>query len=594
MNAIRPGDRPGFAHRLPFGAELDIDGATSFRLWAPACDSVDLECRDRPRQAMRATGDGWFEARADAPAGTRYRFVLPDGLAVPDPASRLQDGDVHGWSVVVDPRAHDWRQTQWRGRPWNEAVIYELHPGLMGGFAGIVGALERLRDLGITAIELMPINEFPGARNWGYDGVLPYAPDASYGTPDELKTLIDHAHGLGLLVYLDVVYNHFGPDGAYVHVYAKDAFFDPSKASPWGAAIAHQRSEVAEYFIENAIYWLMEYRFDGLRFDAVGAILDADFPVIMARRIREATEPGRHIHLVMEHEHNLASLIAPDTMDAQWVDDAHHCLHVLLTGETEGYYVDYRDAAAQLARCLSEGFAFQGEIAHKGAPRGEPSGHLPPSAFVIFLQNHDQIGNRAMGERLSVLADPEALRAATALIMLAPQIPLLFMGEEYGSRAPFLFFTDHHDELADAVREGRRREFAGFAAFSDDARREAIPDPNAPETYELSRPDPTEADPETSSHLRVLLGLRHRHVAQRIPGARSLGATPLGNTGVIARWTLGDGAELALATNFAAEPVPLDPIDGPVLFESHAGDAARVAGGVLPGRSTVAFLLERT
>ena len=586
-------ERLGYRLRLPFGSELDSDGMTSFRLWAPACERIDLLLRDLQKEPMHAAGGGWFEARAHAPAGTRYRYVLPDGLAVPDPASRLQDGGVHGWSVVIDPLDHEWRETDWRGRPWHEAVIYELHPGLMGGFSGITRDLARLRDLGITAVELMPINEFPGTRGWGYDGVLPYAPDASYGSPGELKTLIDHAHALGMLVYLDVVYNHFGPDGAYIHVYGGDTFFDAKRHSPWGAAIAHERSEVADYFIQNAIYWLMEYRFDGLRFDAVGEILDADFPVTLTRRIRDAVEPGRHIHLVMEHEHNLASLISPQLMDAQWTDDTHHCLHVLLTGEKEGYYVDYKDAAAKLARCLSEGFAFQGEIAHKGEPRGEPSSHLPPTAFVIFLQNHDQIGNRAMGERLTVLADSEALRAAQALLLLSPQVPLLFMGEEYGSRAPFLFFTDHHDELADLVREGRRREFAGFAGFVDERRRAAIPDPNAAETYELSRPDQTEADPDTLSHIRILLGLRHRHVVPRLPGARSLGAQALGTTGVRARWELGDGSELVLATNFGRESLQLEALDGPVLFESHRGDALRLAEGTLPARSTVAYMFER-
>jgi maltooligosyltrehalose trehalohydrolase len=583
-----------FGWRLPFGAELRPDGATSFRFWAPSCDSVALELRDGPRQSMEATGEGWFEAQADAPPGTRYRYVLPDGLAVPDPASRYQDGDVHGWSVVLDPRAHEWTQRGWRGRPWHEAVIYELHPGLMGGFTGIRDELERLADLGVTAVELMPINEFPGTRNWGYDGVLPYAPDSAYGTPGELKALIDHTHALGLLIYLDVVYNHFGPDGAYMHVYAGESFFDPGKHSPWGAAIAHERPEVADFFIQNAIYWLMEYRFDGLRFDAVGAIQDREFPVTMTRRIRAAIEPDRIVHLVMEHEDNVASLLGGDGFDAQWTDDTHHCLHVLLTGETEGYYADYKDAAVKLARCLAEGFAFQGEIAHKGKPRGEPSGGLPPTSFVIFLQNHDQIGNRAMGERLTVLADPEALRAAMALLLLAPQIPLLFMGEESGSRAPFLFFTDHHDELAVLVREGRRKEFAGFAAFADEHRREAIPDPNDAATYELSRVDPADTDTAMSALVKTLLGLRNRHVVPRIPGAFSLGAGALGDTGVLARWALGDGSELVLATNFGATILPISPIDGPLLFESHPGDAARMADGALLARSTVAFLLERT
>ena len=582
------------AHALPFGAELTEDGeGTRFRLWAPAIEQVRLELRDAPVLDMDKREGGWFERVAAAPAGTRYRFVMPDGLNIPDPASRQQDGDVHGWSVVVDPRAYEWRD-DWHGRPWHETVIYELHPGLMGGFNGVADSLERLRAIGVTAVELMPVNDFPGKRNWGYDGVLTYAPDESYGTPDELKALIDRAHGLGLMVFLDVVYNHFGPDGAYTHVTGGDAFFDPNRNSPWGAAIVHERAEVRDYFIQNAVYWIREYRFDGLRFDALHAVYDKTFPDDLARTIRAAVEPGRHVHLVMEHEANAARHIGPGLMDAQWTDDTHHALHVLLTGETEGYYADYADASAKLARNMREGFSFQGEVSMKGEPRGEPSADLPPTAFVIFLQNHDQIGNRALGERLTTLADPEALRAAQALVLLCPQIPLLFMGEEIGSRAPFLFFTDHHDELATLVREGRRREFAGFAAFKDPARRDQIPDPNEERTYELSRVDEVEADPDSSAHLRTLLGLRHRHVVPRIPGARSLMAEPLGEHGVIARWVMGDGSELAIAANLGAQPVALPPLDGPVLFESHKGDAARVSQGDVPARSAVAFLLERT
>ena len=583
-----------YGHRLAFGATLQADGTTAFRLWAPACETMALVLRDQPPVAMRAAGEGWFEAAAAAPAGTRYKYRMPDGLEVPDPASRLQDGDVHGWSVVIDPHEHEWHNAGWTGRPWHEAVIYELHPGLLGGFRGIGGHLERLRDLGFTAVELMPVNDFPGDRNWGYDGVLPYAPDTSYGTPGQLKTLIDRAHGLGLLVYLDVVYNHFGPDGAYIHAYAGNQFFNEDRHTPWGAAIAHERAPVRDYFIQNAVYWIMEYRFDGLRFDALHAVLDERFPADLARAIRAAAEPGRHVNLIMEHEQNYAAHLAPDLMDAQWNDDVHHCYHVLLTGETEGYYADYKDAAAKLARALSEGFVFQGEANHEGRARGQHSGHLPPTAFINFLQNHDQIGNRAMGDRLTTLADPEALRAAMALLLLAPQIPMLFMGEEYGSNAPFLFFTDHHDELADAVREGRRKEFAGFASFADEKKRAAIPDPNAFETYQLSRPEAGDHDAEMAAHLRVLLGLRHRHIVARLPGSSSLGAAPLGDSGVVARWTLGDGAELVIAGNFGPAMLAVDPVDGPVLFESHAGDAARFADGQLPARSTVAYLLERT
>jgi maltooligosyltrehalose trehalohydrolase len=582
-----------FAHKLGFGAAVRRDGTTQFRLWAPSVEQVVLEADGHAETPMRAHTEGWHEAELPCAAGTRYRFRLPDGLRVPDPASRLQDGDVHGKSVVFDPLAHEWHNVTWRGRPWHEAIIYELHPGTMGGFRGIAEKLEQWKDLGFTAIELMPIADFPGRHNWGYDGVLPYAPDEAYGSPGELKTLIDHAHGLGLMVFLDVVYNHFGPDGNYLHAYARQ-FFDEDKHTPWGAAIAFQRREVRDYFINNALYWLLEYRFDGLRFDAVHAILDPTFLDELATRVRSHIEPRRHVHLVLENEGNTSSLLGPEKFDAQWADDAHHCFHVLLTGETEGYYADFQDAAAQLARCLREGFAYQGQPSPRGHRRGEPSAHLPPTAFVFCLQNHDQIGNRAFGERLTQLADPEALRAAAAVLLLIPQIPLVFMGEEYGSRAPFLYFTDHNEQLAHLVRDGRRKEFAHFAAFADARRREQIPDPNAPATFEMSVPTTQDVDERTRAHYRVLLQLRQRHIVPRIPGCRSLSAGPVGGSGVLARWIMGDESELVVAANLGGEPLPVDAVDGPMLFESRKGDADSVRGGRLPARCTVAFLLERT
>jgi malto-oligosyltrehalose trehalohydrolase len=580
-----------FAHPLPFGAELRPDGTTHFRLWAPSVMRVTLEVDGLAPLEMRPESGGWHVADAPCGAGARYRYRLPDGTRVPDPASRLQDGDVHGHSVVVDPRLHEWNAGQWRGRPWHETVVYELHAGALGGFRGVAERLEALRDLGVTAIEIMPIADFPGRRNWGYDGVLPFAPDESYGTPGELKTLIDRAHALGLMVFLDVVYNHFGPDGNYLHAYA-EAFFDADTHTPWGAAIAFKRREVRDFFIENALYWLTEYRFDGLRFDAVHAITPQDFLDELAHTIRRRIEPGRHVHLILEHEGNRASLLTPEKFDAQWADDAHHCLHVLLTGDREGYYADYPDPAAQLARCLAEGFLYQGQESPRGHRRGEPSGHLPPTCFVFCLQNHDQIGNRAFGERLTLLADPDALLAAQALLLLAPQIPMLFMGEEYASRSPFLFFTDHNAELAKLVREGRRREFAHFAAFTDARKREQIPDPNAPETFALSSPDAADADERAFPQTRALLALRHRYLVRRLPGTGTLAAGAVGDTGVLARWRLGDGAELILASNLGPQPLAIDAVDGTKLFASHDGDADAVREGRLPAHSTVAFLLE--
>ncbi|WP_416146189.1 malto-oligosyltrehalose trehalohydrolase, partial [Pseudomonas aeruginosa] len=405
---------------------------------------------------------------------------------VPDPASQFQPDGVHGHSQVLDHGAYAWRVDEWRGRPWHEAVIYELHVGLFGSYAEVEHFLPRLVELGVTAVELMPLGEFPGRRNWGYDGVLPFAPASAYGTPEQLKHLIDSAHGMGLMVFVDVIYNHFGPDGNYLAQYAA-AFFRDDRQTPWGQAIDFRRGEVREFFYENALMWLLDYRVDGLRFDAVHAIPDSAFLVEMARRLRGAAGPERHLHLVLENDDNRASLLRQG-YDAQWNDDGHHALHVLLTGENDGYYQDYPEPLRCLARCLAEGFVYQGEANRHGRPRGEPSADLAPDAFVLFLQNHDQVGNRAFGERLSVLAEPQALRLAIALQLLAPMIPLLFMGEECAAREPFLYFTDHQGELADAVREGRRKEFGEFGRFGEGATLASLPDPNAVETFERSRP----------------------------------------------------------------------------------------------------------
>jgi maltooligosyltrehalose trehalohydrolase len=558
------------------GARLIGEGRAAFRVWAPSVDALWLQTNDDQPQPMQAMGGGWFEASAQAAAGTPYQFVLPDGLHVPDPASRAQQGDVHGPSVLVDPASYKWRNTGWRNRPWHEAVIYELHPGALGGFTGIARHLKRLAALGITAIELMPIADFPGRHNWGYDGVLPYAPDLAYGTPDELKALIDAAHGEGLMVFLDVVYNHFGPDGAYLHAYAKE-FFDEGVHTPWGAAIDFKRPEVRAFFIENALMWVNEYRFDGLRFDAVHAISPSSFLPDLAAAIR--TQAVRPVHLVLEHEGNKSSLLGGPSaglFDAQWADDWHHCLHVLLTGENEGYYESFSTPAEQLARAMAEGFVFQGQVSpHHGTPRGEPSAQLPPTAFVICLQNHDQIGNRAMGERLRALAKPEALAAATALLLLSPTIPLVFMGDEWGTRTPFLFFTDHNEELAKLVREGRRREFAHFAAFQDEKRRAQIPDPNAAATFAASVPDASESEgSETLELYRRLLALRHAHVVPGIEGCRSAGARAIGPAAVCGGWNLGNGTRLTIAANFGDGAVDLPEMPGDVIYQSGVGRTA--------------------
>jgi maltooligosyltrehalose trehalohydrolase len=585
-----------------FGASLIGPDRTRFRFWAPSRQTVSLEIEGRPPIEMTHLAKGLFEAEADCGAGARYRFRISDELAVPDPASRLQAGDIHDASVVCDPGAYQWRNTAWNGRPWHETVLYELHPGTCGGFAGIMQRLPALAELGITAVELMPVADFPGRHSWGYDGVLPYAPDTAYGTPEQLKELIDTAHGLGLMVFLDVVYNHFGPDGNYLGTYAA-SFFRDDVHTPWGQAIDFRQQPVRDFFTENALYWLTEFRFDGLRFDAVHAISEKDWLVEMATRVRAAMPPGRQVHLVLENDENLASLLARSPkrlFDAQWNDDGHHALHVLLTGESEGYYAGYTNRpAARLARCLAEGFIYQGEPASfaGGKPRGESSSHLPPTAFVLFLQNHDQVGNRAFGERLTALADPSALFAASALLLLTPQIPLLFMGDEFGATQPFLYFTDHQTpELADAVREGRRQEFARFSAFSDPATRERIPDPNAEQTFIDSIPEPAGVMAEYwRDRIRTVLGVRHAQIIPRLAGTRAIGAAAIGDAAVAARWRMGDGRVLAMAINLDATPVPLaadafpDADRSDLLFETE-GTANAVARGELPARSFIATL----
>jgi malto-oligosyltrehalose trehalohydrolase len=561
-------------HAMPFGTRIGRDGAVRFRVWAPTHASITLEI-EGATLALERDPAGWHEIVTGAAApGSRYRFVLPDGLRVPDPASRHQPEDVHGPSELIDPASYPWREGGWRGRPWQEAVLYELHVGTFtpgGTFRSAIERLDHLASLGVTALQIMPVGAFPGRRNWGYDGVLPYAPDAAYGRPEDFKALIEAAHARGLMVLLDVVYNHFGPDGNYLHALAPP-FFTDRHSTPWGPAIdfdGPNSSTVREFFIHNALYWLIEYHIDGLRFDAVHAIHDDSATHILdelAARVRTAL-PDRHIHLVLENEANDARLLArgasgrPRRYTAQWNDDVHHVLHVAATGEDAGYYADYRGDTAKLARALAEGFAFQGEVmAYRGHPRGTPSAHLPADAFIAFLQNHDQIGNRAFGERLSSLADAEAARACSAVLLLLPQIPMLFMGEEWGACQPFLFFCDFGDALADAVREGRRAEFARFPEFREAESRARIPDPLAETTVAAStlRWQDAEAGPHAAIldwHRRAL-ALRHAEIVPRLPRIRCGGASRIiGEGAVSVTWCLEGGGALALDANLSPRPV---------------------------------------
>ncbi|MFW5395180.1 MAG: maltooligosyl trehalose hydrolase [Candidatus Accumulibacter regalis] len=599
-------------HSMPFGAELLDGGGVRFRLWAPGVDAVSLQLVQADGAAelpMTAVAGGWFDLTvAEAQAGNRYLFKLPDGLLVPDPASRYNPEDVHGASEIVAPAAFDWPDGEWRGRPWEEAVIYELHIGSFtkaGDFAGAIERLDYLVELGVTALEIMPVSDFPGQRNWGYDGVLPFAPDAAYGRPEDFKRLIAAAHERGLMVLLDVVYNHFGPEGNYLHAYAPD-FFNPRHETPWGAAInfdGEGSRAVRDFFVHNVLYWLEEFHLDGLRLDAIHAICDDSSPDIieeLAAAFKAVPGRARHVHMVLENERNQARYLARDESGrlvhgtAQWNDDIHHCFHVVATGETDGYYTDYAaEPVRLLGRCLSEGFAYQGEastFAH-GELRGEASAHLPPAAFINFLQNHDQIGNRAFGERLAHLASPVAMEAVTSVLLLAPQPPLLFMGEEFATAQPFQFFCDFGPELARLVTEGRRREFGRFARFADPAVRASIPDPNALATFEAGVLDWSAIDRAphraTLELHRQLLSLRHQWLVPRLAGMGN-GDPQLKLVSprtLSINWTLGDRSLLTLLANLGDEPLAVTPPGGQLLFATANLDADALASGQLPAWS---------
>jgi malto-oligosyltrehalose trehalohydrolase len=579
-------------HKLPFGAE-PVAGGVRFRLWAPNAREVSLriEGAGPPAIPMVAEPSGWFSLTTPiAGPGTRYRYVV-DWNTVPDPASRYQPEGVHGPSQVIDPTEHGWSDLGWRGRSWEEIVLYELHVGTFsetGDFAGAIRHLDYIRELGATGVELMPVAEFPGGRDWGYNGAFIYAPASRYGGPEELKRLVGACHARRLAIFLDVVYNHFGPEGNYLSSIAPE-FFTDRHCTPWGAALdfasPHGRP-VRDFFIHNALYWLEEFHFDGLRLDAVHAITDESAPDIIeeiARSVRDHIT-DREIHLVLENDRNEARRLARscgrvERYTAQWNDDLHHVLHLLITGESWGYYGDYTDQPAEhLGRALAEGFAYQGAPSpfRGGRRRGEPSAELPATAFIAFLQNHDQVGNRPYGTRLSSYASTPALEAGIAIVLLSPQIPLLFMGEEWASLRPFAFFCDFEPGLADSVRAGRRREFAHFPELRDQPALEQIPDPTALSTFAISQLD--WAEPRQEGHARWLaqyrrlLAIRTREIVPRLAGIQPFAGSyqVLGPKAVNVEWRLGDGSRLVLLANFAEEPVAVPPTaaNGRILYSS--------------------------
>ena len=565
-----------------FGPRLEPRGGVTFRLWAPSAERVDLVI-DRP-QPMQRREERWFTLSVpSAGPGTRYRFRIDGELDVPDPASAFQPEDVTCPCEVID-HAYRWRTADWRGRPWADAVILELHVGTFTAGGRFLDVIDRLDDIaagGITAIELMPLADFPGRWNWGYDGVLWYAPDSAYGRPDDLRALIDAAHARGLMVFLDVVYNHFGPEGNYLGRYAKP-FFTSAHRTPWGDAIDYTVPQVRAFAIENALHWLDHYRFDGLRLDAVHALVEPG-GLQMLRELSAAvgelaTASGRAIHLVLENDDNNIAVLDPLTdpprgqYRAQWNDDYHHVWHVLLTGESIGYYGDYTtDLRGLLARVMAAGFAYQGESSsHRGgAARGGSTKHLPPTAFVNFLQNHDQIGNRPFGDRLVTLAPDEAVAAALTVLLLAPMPPLLFMGEEWGARQPFPFFCDFSGELGEAIRRGRRSEFeAHHAAVAAKAGADALPDPLGEATFRSAVLDWTARDAahhrERLALVRDLIAARRTHVVPRLGDISGMEAAASWSGAVLqVRWRLGDRT-LGLLANLSADPAarPRDGMQG--------------------------------
>jgi maltooligosyltrehalose trehalohydrolase len=485
-------------------------------------------------------------------------------------------------------------------------VLYELHTGTFseeGTFDGIARDLDRLRDIGITAIELMPVAQFAGNRGWGYDGVLLYAPHVAYGGPEALKRLVDAAHERGMMVLLDVVYNHFGPDGNYLHLYASD-FFHPERKTPWGSAIAFERKPVREFFLDNVLYWLEEFRFDGLRFDAIDQIEDTSAEPILAEMAREVRGrlSDRHIHLTIEDDDNSTRLLKfdennrPLLFTAEWNDDWHHAVHALLTGERDGYYQDYADAPVKrIAETMATGFGYQGEPSpcRGGKRRGEKSAHLPPTAFIDFVQNHDQIGNRARGDRILTLAPPEAVEAALALLLLSPHIPLLYMGEEYGEQAPFQFFADFKGELAEAVRKGRNEEFRNNKAFTEAFIQNLVPDPNAPETFAASRLERAGIANARASLVKRLIDTRFTHI---VPVLAGIG----GNAGKVeaiegaafaVSWRLANSGTLELFANLgdAATRLP-GTHTGKAIFAQPDAAAKTFAEGKLPPWSVIAAM----
>lgn len=567
--------------RLTFGANVVADGV-EFRVWAPSRERVDvvLYGPDAERvEPLAAEEGGWWSAVvAGAGAGTRYKYRLNGGDAFPDPASRSQPDGVHEASEVVDPSAFAWTDAGWKGVPYEDLVIYELHVGTAteeGTFDALIGRLDDIAALGATAVEPLPIAEFPGHRNWGYDGVFLYAPESSYGGADAFRRFVDAAHARGLAVVLDVVYNHLGPEGNYLPAITGGRYFTDRHCTPWGDAIDYAARPVREFAIQNALHWAREYHVDGLRMDATHAILD-DSPLHviaeMVQRVHASLPEGRHFAFMAEDERNESSLVLPPPtgwgIDGVWADDFHHQVRRHTAGDHEAYFQDYTGSAEDIVRTLLRGWYYEGQRSvNHDRPRGTPTEGMRPTAFIHCIQNHDQVGNRALGDRLTESVSLPVYRALSALLLLSPYTPLLWMGQEWAATTPFQYFTDHPEELGKLVTEGRRKEFGKFSAFADPKVRERIPDPQAPSTFANSRLRWDEAEQMPHAGIRALyrelLALRHSLAPLRRRDRESLDAHALGARALSLRRTGEDGSAVLLVASFDEGGMDADLLHAP-------------------------------
>jgi maltooligosyltrehalose trehalohydrolase len=574
--------------RLPIGAEVLVPGEVHFRVWAPRHEAVVVVIEPGPEGSRRevplaAEPDGYFSGRVEgAGPGTRYWFRLGAEL-FPDPASRFQPEGPAGPSQVVDPGLYEWRDVLWRGLVLEAQVFYEMHLGTFtraGTWAAAAEELLELASLGVTAIELMPVAEFPGKFGWGYDGVDLFAPYHGYGEPDDPRRFVDAAHAAGLGVILDVVYNHLGPSGCFLGQFS-DAYASSRHATDWGAALSFDgegAAGVRELVVSNAVHWIDEYHLDGLRLDATQFIHDNSEEHVLAvvvRRAREAAR-GRRVLIVAENEPQDSRLIRPQHeggigASAIWNDDFHHSATVALTGRAEAYYSDFRGTPQELVSASTRGFLYQGQASRWfGTRRGSPTRGLPRAAFVCYLQNHDQIANA--GCRVHELTSPGRLRAMTAFLLLGPGTPLLFQGQEFAASGPFHFFADHEPALACAVREGRAKLLSQFPSLAGTLARGELPDPGAVETFERSRLDLGERQRhlEVYEMHRELLRLRREDAVLALQGERGVEGAVLGPEAFALRFLGGDGDDRLLLVNLGAD-LPLDPVAEPRLGPPGGG-----------------------